>query len=153
MESQEILTGVLPLPIGHYSTPQFHLQVTQWGVWGGGGSLHDDGSRFDPDTAETLEAFDVTNWTPEQFARLREFVCGETRKAGFAVSNTAKQSQIGKMRTGNRDKPGPHRAALELWKAGLDLREVYSRTTYFRHKRYLLENFGVDISTPYQEGC
>jgi len=162
METQVILTGPLPLPIGTYTTPQFNLDITQWGVWGG--SLHDDGSRFDPDTAETLESFDVTNWTPEQFARLREFIRRETSAAGFCVSNTAKLSHgetngpvVGSSmadRKGikKRGCPGPHRAAYELWRAGFDLREVYPTSSYYRHKRYFLDNFGVDIDASSREG-
>lgn len=157
MGSQANYAG--PQPIGDYATPQFNLDITQWGVWGGGGSLCDDGSCFDPDTAATLETFDVTNWTPEQFARLREFVRRETRKAGFCVSNTAKlchggtngQSMTNQQGKEKRVLPGPHRAAFELWKAGFDLREVYHRRTYYRHKRFILENFGIDIGAPKQE--
>ncbi len=44
--------------------------------------------------------------------------------------------------------PGPHRAAFELWKAGFDLQQIYPRATYFRHKRYFRERFGLDIGTP-----
>jgi hypothetical protein len=44
--------------------------------------------------------------------------------------------------------PGPFRAAYLLWKSGFDLREVYSRSSYFRYKRFFKKKFQVDIDIP-----
>lgn len=36
----------------------------------------------------------------------------------------------------------------EQWKAGLNVRDLYSKQAFYRHKLYLLDR-GIDISKPY----
>jgi II/X family phage/plasmid replication protein len=48
------------------------------------------------------------------------------------------------------DLPGSLRGAYALWKEGHDLRQVYSRPTFYRYRSKLLEH-GIDISIK-QEG-
>lgn len=43
---------------------------------------------------------------------------------------------------------GPRRAAYELWKIGADLREIYSRATYTRLKRFFLDHHQINIDVP-----
>lgn len=43
---------------------------------------------------------------------------------------------------------GPRRAAYELWLMGVDLREIYSRATYTRHKRFFLDHHQINIDVP-----
>jgi hypothetical protein len=41
----------------------------------------------------------------------------------------------------------PHcRPALQLWLSGHDVSLVYSRRTFYRHRRAILDTVGVDIS-------
>jgi II/X family phage/plasmid replication protein len=47
------------------------------------------------------------------------------------------------------DLPGALRGAYALWKEGHDLREVYSRPTFYRYRAKLLEQ-GIDISIKQQ---
>jgi len=47
------------------------------------------------------------------------------------------------------DLPGALRGAYALWKEGHDLREVYSRPTFYRYRTKLLEH-GIDISIKQQ---
>lgn len=47
------------------------------------------------------------------------------------------------------DLPGALRGAYALWKDGHDLREVYSRPTFYRYRKQLLEH-GIDVSIKQQ---
>lgn len=47
--------------------------------------------------------------------------------------------------------PASARAALELWRHGVDLREIYPKPTFYRHRRSLLATLGVDIASPPSE--
>jgi len=43
---------------------------------------------------------------------------------------------------------GELRKTLALWRAGVDLRDMLSRNTYYKHRRQLLDQVGVDIASP-----
>jgi len=44
--------------------------------------------------------------------------------------------------------PSGQKAALELWRRGLDVRTIYPERTFYRYRRGLLHTLGVDISVP-----
>jgi hypothetical protein len=44
--------------------------------------------------------------------------------------------------------PASARAALELWRRGVDCREVFPHNSFYRHRRALLATLGVDIASP-----
>lgn len=46
------------------------------------------------------------------------------------------------------DLPSAAKAALELWRHGVDLREIYPKNSFYRHRRALLATLGVDIASP-----
>jgi len=43
---------------------------------------------------------------------------------------------------------GSQRACLHAWRTGADLRAIYPRETFYRHRRALLELVAVDIASP-----
>lgn len=43
---------------------------------------------------------------------------------------------------------GTEQAAYQLWTQGFDLREVYPRATYFRHRKNIYDKTGVNVSVP-----
>lgn len=44
--------------------------------------------------------------------------------------------------------PSKLRATYALWDRGLDVRQYMSKPTYYRHRKSLLKDFGIDISVP-----
>lgn len=44
--------------------------------------------------------------------------------------------------------PTRYRAAYELYKQGKLLSELYSRATYYRHKKFFLETYGINVDVP-----
>lgn len=40
------------------------------------------------------------------------------------------------------------KAVVELWRSGKDLRSIYPKNTFYRHRRVILTVLGVDISSP-----
>lgn len=45
--------------------------------------------------------------------------------------------------------PSKFQKAYKLHKAGMSLQEMYSRATYYRYKKYFLENYNINIDVPH----
>lgn len=41
--------------------------------------------------------------------------------------------------------PKKYQSVYQLWMKGADMRDLYSRRTFYRHKKYFIDNFGINI--------